>query len=124
MKITYDIDLEDENDARIGYVDSTFSGLRKVTVSMQFLLRHFPLVQYLPVWFPGAGFHKLFAESNPPCAWMLDVPFSQAKADTAGPSIVAELLGGIQTSLSGSKDDSESEEQVARNVAAIIVEGV
>ncbi|EIW59364.1 cytochrome P450 [Trametes versicolor FP-101664 SS1] len=130
MKITYDIDLADEDDVRIGYADRAFSGLREVTAPVQFLLQHFPLVQYIPAWFPGAGFHRVLAEANPPCAWMLDVPFSQAKADVAEPygpkeagPIVAELLRRMETSLNGMEGDSESEEQVARNVAALIVEG-
>ncbi len=42
MKITYDLDLEDEDDARIGYADMAFSGLREVTASVLFVLQHFP----------------------------------------------------------------------------------
>lgn len=71
MKITYDIDLKDEDDARIGMADIAFSGVREVTAPVQFLLQHFPFVQYVPAWFPGAGFRRVLAEANPPCAWML-----------------------------------------------------
>ncbi len=131
MKITYDLDLEDEDDARIGYADMAFSGLREVTASVLFVLQHFPFVQYIPAWFPGAGFHRILAEANPPCAWMLDVPFSQVKAkvvegcapsEEAGP-IAAELLRRMENSQSSAGEDEESEEQVARSVAALIVEG-
>ena len=79
MKITYDIDIDEEEDKWISVVDEAFVGLRLVTVSAQFLLEHFPIVRHIPAWFPGAGFQRTLARARAPSDYMLDVPFTIAK---------------------------------------------
>ncbi|KAI0373666.1 cytochrome P450 [Pilatotrama ljubarskyi] len=112
LKITYGIDWMMRSSASA------------ITVSVQFLLQHFPILQHLPSWFPGAGFHELLAQATGPSQYMLNTPFSEARAKATQPvdlpSIVADLVSRIASQEPGQAED---EEQIARDVAAIIVEG-
>ena len=83
MKVTYGIDIDEDEDKWIRVVDDAFAGLRVVTISVQFLLEHFPLVRHIPAWFPGAGFQKTLGKARAPSDYMLDVPFAMAKENVS-----------------------------------------
>ncbi|KAH9889919.1 cytochrome P450 [Cubamyces lactineus] len=104
MKVTYGIDIDDEEDNWISVVDEAFVGLRLVTVSVQFLLEHFPIVR-----------------ARVPSDYMLDVPFTIAKKAATDPdtaSMVSDMLR--RTGASGLEAEDE---QIARRVTASAVEG-
>ncbi|KAI0330486.1 cytochrome P450 [Cubamyces sp. BRFM 1775] len=123
MKITYGFDIDEDEDKWITVVDDAFAGLRVVTISVQFLLEHFPLVRHIPAWFPGAGFQRTLGKARAPSDYMLDVPFAMARENTQGagpghPSIVAGILSRF-----GAQGPDAENEQIAKDVAAIAVEG-
>ncbi|KAI9058130.1 cytochrome P450 [Trametes sanguinea] len=126
VKVTYGIDIDDHEDELVTIVDDSFMGLRMVTVTIQFLLQHFPFVQHVPPWFPGASFHQLMARARAPAEFMIDVPFNKAK-DIASTGlndynnfIVARLLGKLEDPAEG---DVARQEQIARDIASIVVSG-
>ncbi|OSD07442.1 cytochrome P450 [Trametes coccinea BRFM310] len=125
MKVTYGIDIEDHEDELVTIVDESFMGLRLVTATMQFLLQHFPFVQHVPPWFPGASFHQLMARARVPADFMLDVPFNQGReiATTStndySNSVVAQLLGKLEDP----QGDAARQEHIARDITSIAVTG-
>ncbi|KAH9889918.1 cytochrome P450 [Cubamyces lactineus] len=122
MKITYGFDIDEDEDKWITIVDDAFAGLRLVTIPVQFLLEHFPLVRHIPAWFPGAGFQRTLGKARAPSDYMLDVPFAMARenvrTDSGYSSVVTEILSRF-----GASGPDAGNEQIARDVAAIAVEG-
>ncbi|KAJ8468879.1 hypothetical protein ONZ51_g9348 [Trametes cubensis] len=100
MKITYDIDIDEEENKWVSVVDEAFVGLRLVTVSVQFLLEHFPIARHIPAWFPGAGFQRTLARARAPSDYMLDVPFTIAKKTASGSDTTFSTIQGILLALS------------------------
>ncbi|KAI0330485.1 cytochrome P450 [Cubamyces sp. BRFM 1775] len=145
MKITYGIDIDDEEEKWVSVVDEAFVGLRLVTVSAQFLLEHFPFVRHIPAWFPGAGFQRTLARARAPSDYMLDVPFTIAKKTARIPQFLTcinasidrdGLLDSLQATdsettavvadmmrRSGASGLEAEDEQIARRVTASAVEG-
>ncbi|KAH9889950.1 cytochrome P450 [Cubamyces lactineus] len=123
MKLTYDINVNDEDDIWVDIVDDAVVGLRVVTVTAQFLLQHFPFVRHVPSWFPGAGFHRELASTRRSSEFMLEVPFSQAKTQGSQGSkcIVAKLLQRITESCEAGAQEANG--NIARNVASVMVQG-
>ncbi|KAI0715646.1 O-methylsterigmatocystin oxidoreductase [Cerioporus squamosus] len=61
LKVVYGIDVDDENHEIIRMIDVALEGPAQAFVPGKFLVDAFPLLQYVPAWFPGAGFQKTFA---------------------------------------------------------------
>ncbi|KAI0715645.1 O-methylsterigmatocystin oxidoreductase [Cerioporus squamosus] len=61
LKITYGIDADDETRDIIQMIDAALEGSAQALIPGKFLVDAFPLLQYMPAWFPGAGFQKTFA---------------------------------------------------------------
>ena len=61
LKIAYGIDIDDENHEIIRMIDAALEGLAQAFVPGAFLVDVLPLLQYVPAWFPGAGFQRTFA---------------------------------------------------------------
>ncbi len=60
LKITYGIDADDECHEIIQMIDAAIEGSAQALIPGRFLVDAFPLLQYVPAWFPGAGFQKTF----------------------------------------------------------------
>ncbi|RPD62574.1 O-methylsterigmatocystin oxidoreductase [Lentinus tigrinus ALCF2SS1-6] len=61
LKIAYGIDVDDENHEVIRMIDAALEAPAQAFVPGKFLVDVFPLLQYVPTWFPGAGFQNVFA---------------------------------------------------------------
>ena len=61
MKLLYDIQVADENDAYIAKVERFMVGFNEALVPGNFLVEFFPVLRHLPAWLPGAGFQRRFA---------------------------------------------------------------
>ena len=73
----YDVQLTDDpfvaiSEAAVGkFSESFFPGAKAVNV--------FPVLSYLPSWFPGAGFKRFAQEAHQLTSQMLQLPFDIAK---------------------------------------------
>ncbi|KAI0647836.1 cytochrome P450 [Trametes meyenii] len=123
LKATYGIDVKSEKDEIVEIVDTSFAGIREVTVSAQFILEFFPFLKDLPAFFPGAGFLKTLTKSQAPSGYLVHVPFDAVKtrmeAGEESSCIAAKLIARMKHA----KEESQEEELIAKNVAAIAVEG-
>ncbi|TFK90539.1 O-methylsterigmatocystin oxidoreductase [Polyporus arcularius HHB13444] len=61
LKVTYGIDADDECHEIIQMIDAAIEGSAQALIPGRFLVDAVPLLQYVPAWFPGAGFQKTFA---------------------------------------------------------------
>ncbi|KAH9903302.1 cytochrome P450 [Cubamyces lactineus] len=55
LKFVYDVEVEDEKDARITALDAAFEGVHAITAPVQFVLEMLPFLSRLPKWTPILG---------------------------------------------------------------------
>ena len=60
--MAYGVDVKDENDEVLICIDAGLQGGRELIVAGGFLVDYLPFLRHLPSFFPGCGFHKLFAK--------------------------------------------------------------
>ncbi|KAL7281056.1 hypothetical protein ACG7TL_004358 [Trametes sanguinea] len=86
----------------------------------KYLVETFPILRFLPSWFPGAKFQREAKVWKPRVHKLRDVPWEQAletiRAGTGPPSMTAALMQRVSR-FSG--DERVEEEVVARNVAGV-----
>ena len=58
MKIVYGIAVQESDDPYISLAEEALSGLAEAGIPGAFLVDMFPILKYVPSWFPGAGFQK------------------------------------------------------------------
>lgn len=102
MKVMYDIDTELRQDP---FVVTAEEALEKMAFAAQpgrFMVDFFPVLRYVPEWFPGAGFKRLARKWKKTVHQMRDEPFEavlQAMANgTASTCFVSKLMGDLEHS--------------------------
>lgn len=60
MKTAYGFDLEEHGDPYLARMEKVLQSLAIVTPG-RFWVEFIPALRYVPKWFPGAGFQRLFA---------------------------------------------------------------
>ena len=58
MKIGYGIAVQESDDPYISIAEEVLSSFAEVGIPGAFLVDLFPILKYVPSWFPGAGFQK------------------------------------------------------------------
>ncbi|KAI6116854.1 hypothetical protein EV401DRAFT_1628655 [Pisolithus croceorrhizus] len=71
---------------------------REMTVDRISLLKVMPLLQYLPSWFPGAGFKPKAGQCKEMVAKMAELPFAMAKDEMAYALLSVVLVAAIVVS--------------------------
>ncbi|EJF63285.1 cytochrome P450 [Dichomitus squalens LYAD-421 SS1] len=62
LKITYGIEVEDEKSELLERVDTALDGTAQIMVPGRFAVDYIPLLEHVPAWFPGAGYHDVFKQ--------------------------------------------------------------
>jgi hypothetical protein len=75
MKIGYGIAVKESEDPYISIAEVVFSGVAEAGVPGAFWVDLFPILKYLPSWFPGAGFQKKAARWREATNTMAEKPF-------------------------------------------------
>jgi hypothetical protein len=75
MKIGYGIAVKESQDPYISIAEVAFSGAAEAGVPGAFWVDLFPILKYVPSWFPGAGFQKKAAHWREATNTMADKPF-------------------------------------------------
>ncbi|KAI0667746.1 cytochrome P450 [Trametes maxima] len=123
LKATYGVDIQSEKDELIEIVDNGFAGVREVTVTVQFLLEFLPFLKDLPAFFPGAGFLKTLTKSQAPSEYLVHVPFDAVKAQVEAGEESSCIAAKLITRMKHVNGKGHEEELIAKNVAAVAVEG-
>ena len=75
MKIGYGITVQESDDPYIEIAEELLNGVAEVGIPGAFLVDLFPILKYVPSWFPGAGFQKKAARWGEIGHIMADKPF-------------------------------------------------
>jgi hypothetical protein len=75
MKIGYGITVQESDDPYIAVAEKVLSGVAEAGIPGAFLVDLFPILKYVPSWFPGAGFQKKAARWKEARHLMAEKPF-------------------------------------------------
>lgn len=93
LKILYDIDVEDENDAYVEISEEALVGPLEGMVPGKFLVEILPFLRHIPPWFPGATSQRLWAKWMAAGDRLKNVPFEHAKVKLVCHSVIPVLDG-------------------------------
>ena len=88
MKITYGIDVQESNDPYILLTEESLNGINEAAIPGAFWVDLFPILKYVPSWFPGAGFQKKAAYWRQVNVSMTQKPFDHVKEQLVGESFL------------------------------------
>ncbi|KAF5319657.1 hypothetical protein D9619_008644 [Psilocybe cf. subviscida] len=96
MSITYGYDIKPKKDYFVDLAEDAVSRLCLAVFPGAAIVNAVPILQYLPSWFPGAGFHKIASESREMTTQMKEVPLKwvqkNMEAGTQPSCLVSENL--------------------------------
>ena len=75
MKIAYGIAVQESDDPYISMAEVAVTGLAEAAIPGAFWVDTFPILKYVPSWFPGAGFQKKAARWREATNTMAENPF-------------------------------------------------
>jgi hypothetical protein len=75
MKIVYGIAVQESDDPYISIAEETLKSLAEAGIPGAFWVDMFPILKYVPSWFPGAGFQKKAAYWRECITTMAEKPF-------------------------------------------------
>ena len=75
MKIGYGIGIQESDDPYISIAKVAMNGAAEAAVPGTFWVDMFPILKYVPSWFPGAGFQKKAARVREAANTMAEKPF-------------------------------------------------
>ncbi|KAF5314896.1 hypothetical protein D9619_007188 [Psilocybe cf. subviscida] len=101
MSTTYGYDIKSKNDYFVGLAEDAVNRLSFAFFPGAALVNAVPILQYLPSWFPGAGFHKVASETKEMTTKMQEVPVrwvqKNMEAGTQLSCIVSDRLKSCKT---------------------------
>ena len=103
MKISYGIDVQESKDPYILVAEEAMKGITEAGVPGAFWVDVFPVLKYVPSWFPGAGFQKKAAHWREVNRSLVEKPFRYVKEQL----VRDHFFERFQTC---SNDDSATEE--------------
>ncbi|KAJ7496786.1 cytochrome P450 [Mycena latifolia] len=119
LKIAYGYQADDRDDPLVKLVDEAMEQFSEVTAANAFAVDLFPLLRFVPQWFPGASWKKKASHYHKTLETMLDTPYDWVRKQmTMGTSIscfVSDLLD--------SKNSTREEERTIKWAAAGIYSG-
>ncbi len=84
MQVAYGIQVKESNDKYYHMADRMGDVAEEIAVPGRFLVEAIPWLQYLPEWFPGAGFKSYAAAAKRDNLHAVDYLFATAKAAMVG----------------------------------------
>jgi hypothetical protein len=75
LDIVYGIKIQDSGDPYISLAEEVVDWASEAAVPGAFLMDLFPILAYVPSWFPGAGFQKKAAHMRKLGATLVKKPF-------------------------------------------------
>ena len=75
MDIAYGIKIQESGDRFISLAEEVMRGLKDASTPGTFWVDLFPILAYVPSWFPGAGFQKKAAHWRKLNTDLVEIPF-------------------------------------------------
>ncbi|KAF8552190.1 cytochrome P450 [Imleria badia] len=123
MSLVYDYDASGVDDPIVAQVErATYLATKEMRPEVAALIAAFPLLKYLPEWFPGASFKRSAMITRKSISEWVEAPFEYVKksmaAGTAAPSMVSEALSRIQDRADTEAETSYLEKAVKEACAS------
>lgn len=90
MSTAYGYDIKTKTDPFIRVGEDAMQRLVSAMIPGATLVNTVPVLQYLPPWFPGTGFHKLASETKELTTQMKEVPFKWTQDNMVSDHTCAE----------------------------------
>ena len=84
MKIGYGIAVQESDDPYISIAEEALNGVAQASIPGAFWVDLFPILKYVPSWFPGAGFQKKAARWREAINTMAVKPFHHVQEQFVG----------------------------------------
>ena len=84
MKISYGIDVKESDDPYLAIAEDALDGVNQAAIPGAFWVDLFPILKYVPSWFPGAGFQKKAAYWRELNAAVIEKPFRYVEEQLVG----------------------------------------
>ena len=75
MRVAYGIAIQESDDPYVSMAEEVLRGTAEAGIPGSFLVDLFPILKYVPSWFPGAGFQKKAARWKEATNMMAEKPF-------------------------------------------------
>lgn len=75
MKIGYGISVQESDDPYTSIAEKVLNGVGEAGIPGAFWVDYFPILKYVPSWFPGAGFERKEARVREATNTMAEKPF-------------------------------------------------
>ncbi|THH13653.1 hypothetical protein EW146_g6595 [Bondarzewia mesenterica] len=119
LTLAYGYKATDEDDRLVNLVNEAMDQFSETTATNAFAVDIFPILRYVPEWFPGAAWKKKVAKYRTTLQDMLNLPYDWVKqqmaAGTARPCFISNYLGNKQV--------TPEEEHILKWAAAGIYSG-
>ncbi|KAF8505027.1 cytochrome P450 [Hysterangium stoloniferum] len=123
MDIAYGYEVSTENDRFVVLAERNLHILSRTLRPGAYLVDVFPILKYVPSWFPGAEFKRIAQETRRNVQEARDAPFQAAKEQlgkgVARPSLVSNAL----TELDSYDDSSEDVLNIKRVAGSVFAAG-
>ncbi|TFK37397.1 cytochrome P450 [Crucibulum laeve] len=123
LKVAYGYQVETDNDEWVKMIEDAFVLVAGVSIPGRFYVEIFPILKYVPKWFPGAGFKRKAEEIAETLRSVNQVPFDWVKTQmingTNEESFVSMHLG----SDAGRNLSADEEEIIITSSAALYIGG-
>ena len=86
MDIAYGIEVQESGDSYISLVEEVLEGGAEASIPGAFWVDLFPILAYVPSWFPGAGFQKKAAHWRKLNKTLVEKPFRYVQDQLVGES--------------------------------------
>ncbi|KAI0670966.1 CyP450 monooxygenase [Trametes maxima] len=122
LKALYDIEVTGEEDERVRIMDAAVGAITAAAPG-DFAVEMFPFLRHVPMWVPGAGFQKIFAECKVANEHLKHVLFDQAKDSLVDQWRRSCILTEMRA-RSATKDDSDilPDEEILKNICIFAFE--
>ncbi|KAI1785551.1 O-methylsterigmatocystin oxidoreductase [Ganoderma leucocontextum] len=127
LKVVYGIDIDDGDHEIVHDIRDAVEGISEAFVPGRFLVDYIPWLEYVPAWFPGAGFQKKFATWRAKQVVLTNAPFQQrntslCKGDYVMPSCVTVINQLLSGTTKRDNVDAAYWDNLIKSVAAVVYE--
>ncbi|KAH9929089.1 cytochrome P450 [Epithele typhae] len=122
LRVIYGYQAEEENDQFVALAESAMEAVAQGLVPGKFLVENIPALQYLPSWFPGQGWQKLFAKWRAARDRAKNLPLDFVKSRMDKEEVRDSIVGQLLTECDQTEKKPQDETEVIKNVGAVAFE--
>jgi len=117
--IAFGYHIQKHNDPFVKIAEDAVDTFCRAALPAAFLVNFFPVLRYVPAWFPGAGFKRIAALWREKTMKLVDLPYEMVKSDMAKGKAPESFL---RSALEEAHQDPKQEE-LAKWAAASMYSG-